>query len=373
MNFKELDDYKSIVRMRMSCFFQIFSGGGEKTECYIYGNGQMGKFVYDQLKPFVNIAGFLVSQRQPREEYDEYTGLKIYELNEVGKDSYIIIASLLSWSDIYRNCKSKGYAYCCNYEEIAFLDNRFEPFNEAFQGMAEGILNHQERYKILFHRLTDMKSKKIFEYVVNFRLNLDITWTEKAFALSVETGKQYLDRELIAADEEEVFLDCGGYLGETVLDFNEYTNGKYHKIYFFEPDNLLMASAKENLNDIPNITYLPSGVGEKEDMLYFDAVGDLSGNFSDQGTEKVRVVAIDDIVEEAVTFIKMDIEGMELAALKGARRTISTYKPKMAISVYHKSTDMVDIEEFVLGIRKDYQIYLRHYTKGCADTVMYFI
>ena len=52
-------------------------------------------------------------------------------------------------------------------------------------------------------------------------------------------------------------------LGETVLDFKEYTNGKYHKIYFFEPDNFLMASAKENLNDIPNITYLPSVVGEK--------------------------------------------------------------------------------------------------------------
>lgn len=370
----KLDDYKHIVKLRIQTVFQNFLGEGDEVfGCYIYGNGLMGKFVYHQLHRFFDISGFVVSQKNTQEDFDEETGIKIYQLEEVSRNSFIIIASLLSWSDIYRSCIEKGYSKCCNYEEIAFFDKRFPPYNQAFKGIAEGILKNQERYHALFHCFADFKSQKIFEYVIQFRLSMDIAWTEKAFMLSQETGKQYFDREIIETTDEEVFLDCGGYHGETVIDFKEFTNGRYWKIYFFEPDSNLMTYAKENLRDIDRTLYLPFGVGETEDELSFNAVGDLSGSFCSQGTEKIKVVAIDDIIEEPVTFIKMDIEGMEQAALLGSYKTIQKYKPKLAISVYHNSTDMVDIAEIVLGFRNDYKVYLRHYTKGCADTVMYFI
>lgn len=108
-------------------------------------------------------------------------------------------------------------------------------------------------------------------------------------------------------------------------------------------------------------------------MLAFNAIGDESGNFSNKGTEMIRVVKLDDVVKEKVSFIKMDIEGMESEALMGAEYIIQRDKPKLAISVYHKCNDIFTLAEQVLSYRADYKLYLRHYTPNCDDTVMYFV
>lgn len=47
--------------------------------------------------------------------------------------------------------------------------------------------------------------------------------------------------------------------------------------------------------------------------------------------------------------------------------------PKLAICCYHKFDDLWKIPEQVLAMRDDYSIYLRHYTNGLHETVMYFI
>ena len=69
----------------------------------------------------------------------------------------------------------------------------------------------------------------------------------------------------------------------------------------------------------------------------------------------------------------MDIEGAESFAIEGAKETILKCHPKLALSVYHKKDDFWKIPEQIFNIRKDYDIYLRHYTEGTDETVMYFI
>ncbi len=69
----------------------------------------------------------------------------------------------------------------------------------------------------------------------------------------------------------------------------------------------------------------------------------------------------------------MDIEGAEFEALKGASGIIRKHQPKLAISVYHKASDYWEIPELIFSIRNDYKLYLRHYTEGIAETVMFFI
>ena len=83
---------------------------------------------------------------------------------------------------------------------------------------------------------------------------------------------------------------------------------------------------------------------------------------------------IDDVVgKDNVTFIKMDIEGSELEALRGASKTIQEHSPKLAISVYHKPEDIIDIPLFISEINSGYKFYLRHYTNWSVDTVLYAI
>ena len=69
----------------------------------------------------------------------------------------------------------------------------------------------------------------------------------------------------------------------------------------------------------------------------------------------------------------MDIEGWEMNALKGAEKLIATSKPKLAICVYHKHNDIIELYEYIKSINSDYKVYLRHYTEGVVETVMYFI
>ena len=88
---------------------------------------------------------------------------------------------------------------------------------------------------------------------------------------------------------------------------------------------------------------------------------------------KIAVTTLDERIKEKVTFIKMDLEGWELKALQGAVRHIREDHPKLAIAVYHHPSDFWRIPEFVLSIRDDYDLYLRHYTEGWSETVMYFV
>ena len=67
----------------------------------------------------------------------------------------------------------------------------------------------------------------------------------------------------------------------------------------------------------------------------------------------------------------MDIEGAEIPALKGAEMIIRDVKPKLAISIYHRPEDIIEIPELLLQYRSDYQFYLRHYSLHAYDTVLY--
>ena len=70
----------------------------------------------------------------------------------------------------------------------------------------------------------------------------------------------------------------------------------------------------------------------------------------------------------------MDIEGAELEALHGAEQTIKVYKPKLAISVYHRLKDINDLPEIILGYNPRYKFYLRHYSLlSTSETVLYAI
>ena len=74
-----------------------------------------------------------------------------------------------------------------------------------------------------------------------------------------------------------------------------------------------------------------------------------------------------------MTFIKMDIEGSELEALKGASTTISANKPKLAICVYHKIEDFWEIPIYINKLAPEYKFYVGHHTVSltCPETVLY--
>lgn len=87
----------------------------------------------------------------------------------------------------------------------------------------------------------------------------------------------------------------------------------------------------------------------------------------------IEAKTIDSLIDEKVTYLKMDIEGTELKALLGAKETILRSKPKLAICVYHKPEDLIEIPLLLKGLVSDYRFFLRHYSNNDSETVLYAV
>lgn len=179
--------------------------------------------------------------------------------------------------------------------------------------------------------------------------------------------------------DEEVFVDAGVYDGLTSSMFAQWA-GKYKKIIALEPDPKNRERCQRTLASIgAEYEILPYGAWDKSEQLFF-ASGlngsshiNSNGEKSAEGQIMIQADKLDNLIQEKVTYIKMDIEGAEINAIKGAEKIIKKYKPKLAICVYHKKEDIWAIPKLILSYVPNYKLYLRHYSLNDNETVLYCV
>ena len=196
----------------------------------------------------------------------------------------------------------------------------------------------------------------------------------------VVSDDQYFAPDIVELlDGEEVFLDVGCYNLETSLELLKRCSPRH--IYAFEPDKYNFAACNKIIEDkkLKDITMLQYGVSDRDGKIQFASMGEsysraaAGGLF--EGTDIIPVGRIDTLIpkDEKVTFIKMDIEGMELSALYGAKEIIQRDRPKLAICIYHKLEDLTEIPLYIRSIVPDYRFYIRHYSNESVETVLYAV
>jgi FkbM family methyltransferase len=233
--------------------------------------------------------------------------------------------------------------------------------------MEKSLLQNDLEWNELYEKLADDESKAVLESVALFRLTADPSIMEQ---FSVRLSDQYMEDFMCFKNEK--FVDVGGFDGDTTLEFcTRYPD--YQKVYMFEPSSKNMAAAKNRLKSFFNIDYFNFGLSDKEESLMFNESQGSASNIQNEGDVEIKVSMLDKLIQDEISFIKMDIEGWELNALKGASRHIVEDHPKLAVAVYHHATDFVDIPKFILSLNNNYKIYLRHYTQGWSETVMFFL
>ncbi len=176
------------------------------------------------------------------------------------------------------------------------------------------------------------------------------------------------------------FIDGGCLDCRTSYLFSDWCGGKYSKIFAFEPDPISCSICEQRLSEkkIRDFRLIRCGLSDHTGKKAFRA--DLygcshivaDGNVEGEHVVAVPVTTIDDTAgEEKIGFIKLDIEGSELDALHGAEKVISRDQPLLAVSVYHRRGDMVAIMDYLHRLVPEYHFWLRHYSVGAADTVLY--
>ena len=213
------------------------------------------------------------------------------------------------------------------------------------------------------------------------KLGLTHGMNQNQFKIPHPFGKIYFGLREIVPYENEIFLDCGSYTGNTVMNFLSWNKGKYKKIYAIEPEHTSYTILQQNMliKNVKHIRLLNEGVWSCSDTFPFYQDGEMSSfckdaYFLSPSLTHARVNTIDNIVHtDLVTFIKMDIQGGELEALKGAADTIKRSKPRLAISVYHKTKDIIEIPLFIHNLVPEYRFFIRQHTFLTDDTVLYAI
>lgn len=221
--------------------------------------------------------------------------------------------------------------------------------------------------------------EKIHKQLAGYGVNKDKIIDYRDYCPYMLENEQYFDEEIIQLKEEEVFIDGGVLDLGTSMQFEQFCRihgVKNYRVYAFEPDQKSFERCSRIIKDHPeyNIHLCNLGLWSCNDILYFNGSGNGGSRIVDkQSGCSIETVSLDSYVNDKVTFIKLDIEGAEIEALKGARHIIKKQKPKLAICVYHKKEDITEIPMYIKRLVPEYKLYLRHYSNDAGETVLYAV
>lgn len=233
------------------------------------------------------------------------------------------------------------------------------------------LMENKTEFEKLYNTLQDDFSKRTLENVLQGRIS-----GELKFFREIYVPNQYFAKDIIQLGEKEIFVDVGAYIGDTVESIINVTNGDYSGIFCFEPDlnccNLLI----QNTIKYKNINVISKGAWNKKERLYIKKDSEHGASaVGVEGDYTIELDCIDNCIEDniEITHIKMDIEGAELNALKGCEKIIKRYQPKLAICIYHRNEDFIEIPKYILSIVPEYKLYMRHHNISGTETVLYAI
>lgn len=251
--------------------------------------------------------------------------------------------------------------YYKDYNFWGTLDIEKNDYN-VFQNHAEALVNHADDFLWLYRRLADYRSRYILHAYVENWLNFNFEGLKKSLE---KIFYDYFDTDIIKCGHNEVFVDLGAFNGDTVVNYITVYGESYKKIYCYEILPESFNALRENLKSLKNIELRQKGASDKKGVMFLSKSNILSANtLSEKPAEdsvEIETVALDEDITEPVTFIKMDIEGAEQAAVRGCARHIAKSKPKLAISLYHNNEDIWKIPRMIDEICPGYKFYLRYH------------
>ena len=329
------------------------------SERFIFGRNVYSEKVAEKIK----VNGFI----------DEFTdlsiwnGIPIIKLAELPAKAMVLACSGGRPLTVRRLLDAKKVSHLDYFMLLKWsgLDLPDAVFNE---GCAEVVAKHQSDLDWLENLMADDISRETLRKLMTFRVTYDLDALE---GFKQAEDVQYFEPFVKYTDGAPVFVDVGGFDGFTTKQFIRHAPN-YKAVHIFEPEYNNQVACQSALSGFENIVMHPYGVGAADALMRFSASGS-SSSISNNGELEISIRRLDDVISDAPTFIKMDIEGAEQDALDGARRIIAEHHPVLAICVYHRPSDFWEVPRKVLSMYNGYSVYLRHYTESIYETVMFFV
>lgn len=214
------------------------------------------------------------------------------------------------------------------------------------------------------------------EFITRFRNNGIVKTIDNPFSFNLYNAlffDGYIPRN------GDFVIDAGGFDGH-IGSLMAFLVGEKGMVYSFEPDNDNYKKCVEtkSLNKIENLALINEGLWNSNTVLkFYSNAGVTSSALYDPGNSKatkIKVCSIDDFVNEyklvKVDFIKMNIEGSEIEAIKGAVNTLSKFRPKIVVAADHFINGIQTYSEIISLLKNaGYNTRLKRVGKGAIVVI----
>lgn len=189
--------------------------------------------------------------------------------------------------------------------------------------------------------------------------------------------EQYAIENVIGVKESDVVVDAGGFVGDTAVYFAQRC-GRSGKVYSFEPIPRIVEIARQNiaLNGLEDVVeVVPAALSDtcgKFEFMDLASGSRVTDTNQPQSPGSVPVVEVASLTLDAflernniprVDFIKSDLEGWDMAFLRGAEQTIRASTPACGLTLYHKPEDILEIPQFIQRMDPKYKLWFRSETE----------
>ena len=337
---------------------------------YLWGMGNVGHGFYHEMKERGAIfSGWVdICNRGGDEELPCLSPAQLLDIS----NPLVIVSTAMYSRDVFLQLEQMGI-------KDAFDATDFR-LNFIFDDLMEMSVDHvREKVHQVFKFLLDAESKKIFYEHLNSFFSFTKGFSVPHYYYDTCCGPQYFVEDIVSFTEKDVLVDCGAYTGDTLEEFlalekpfrkyiaYELSKNSFHCLEKFVERICQNSSHSRDAFNLYNL-----GVGAHNEEIFYD---DRDSETTCATSGKIgRIISMSEHLQnETPTFIKMDLEGMELEALQGAERLIHRCKPKLAICIYHSISDLWEIPLYIKKMNPAYKMYIRQHTPHYTEAVCYAI
>jgi len=352
--------------------------GPRRNRIVLFGARKLGRKALAGLRE-VGIEPLAFSDNDPQTWGTSIDGVAVYSpeaaAERFGKDAVFVITIWARGSaDTMEQRRQKLDALGCD-RVVAFVPlfwkypGTFLPHGAL--DLPHRVIESAAEVKRCFDVLSDEPSKAGLVEQIAWRVQGDFD------ALSDPVADEIYFPEFIdSLQAPETFIDCGAYDGDTVLRFLTRNEYRFGQVFAFEPDPENYRALEENVARLPEevrerIEISRYAIGEQKVKVSFAATGTVAASFG-EGNFTVQCISLDEVLRhETPTYLKMDIEGAEPAAIRGAKNLIRENHPVVAACSYHVQDHLWTIPLVLFDTNPEFAIVQRQHVQMVEDLVTY--
>lgn len=271
--------------------------------------------------------------------------------------------------DVQKKLATFGFESILPFPVLSIYKNRVFRAHPFYASILQRLLKGREALVHLAGTLADDKSRTVLDAIIGFRMTFDARVYD-----GLLDDHAYFARDVLAFHARETVVDGGAFNGDTVRQFKDLSGDAFKRIIALEPSERIFDELSGAFRHDERIQPLKACLYHRNAILHFDTTGARDSAIATLGGSDCGARTIDSLTDaDEITFIKLNIEGAERNALRGARRVIGRQHPKLAVAVYHRPSDLWEIPKLITTLFSGYRLYLRQHNAGIIESVIYAV